>query len=47
MAATIIDVSQTTSCEITLVCLSVSVPNRPLLSFLKIGSLVFPDIVYD
>ena len=38
-----LDISQTASYEITFVRLSV----RPSLSFLKIGSLVFCDIVHD
>ena len=38
-----LDVSRTASYEINLVCL----PVRPSLSFLKIGSLVFSDIVHD
>ena len=38
-----LDVSRTASYEITVVRLSVP----PLLKFLKIGSLVFSDIVHD
>ena len=46
-----LDVSQTASYEITLVrqsvCVSACPPVCPSLSFLKIGSLVFSDIVHD
>ena len=46
-----LDVSQTASYKITLVrqsvCLSVRPSVRPSLSFLKIGSLVFSNIVHD
>ena len=50
-----LNVSRTTSYEITLVRLSVPLPAplsvcpsaRPSLSFLKIGSIVFSDVVHD
>ena len=42
-----LDVSRTASYEITLVHLSVHPSVRPSLSFLKIESLVFSDIVHD
>ena len=46
-----LNVSRTTSYEITLVRLSVPLsvcPSaRPSLSFLKIGSIVFSDVVHD
>ena len=42
-----LDVSRTAPCEITLVRLSVCPSVLPSLSFLKIGSLVFSDIVHD
>ena len=38
-----LDVSQTASYEITVVRL----PIHPSVNFLKIGSLVFPDVVHD
>ena len=43
----LLDVSRTASYEITLVYLSVFLFVRPSLSFFKIGSLVFSDIVHD
>ena len=42
-----LDVSRTASYEITLVRLSVRPSVRPSLSFLKIGLLLFSDIVHD
>ena len=36
-----------TTYEITLVRLSVPLSARPSLSFLKIGSIVFSDVVHD
>ena len=43
----LLDVSRTASYEITLVYLSVFLFVCPSLSFFKIGSLVFSDIVHD
>ena len=42
-----LDISRTASCEIALVNLFVRLSVHPSLSFLKIGSLVFFDIVHD
>ena len=42
-----LDVSQTVFYEITLVRLSVCLSVRPSLHFLKIGALVFSDILHD
>ena len=42
-----LDVSRIASNEITLVLLSVCPSVCPSLSFLKIVSLVFPDVVHD
>ena len=42
-----LNISQTASYEVTYICLFACLSVRPSLSFIKIGSLVFSNIVHD